>query len=859
MRLCAVLAIVLIAPLGTNAPAAPQAVEIAAPTSGNGTPQALGDEPREAPIEPPLPAEIPLREFLVLPRVDLPGRRVLHQDPIDAALAAGQWRSPAAGEGVVSAEGDTVTWQVAVADPKGRLMGPYAAGGYAVATVASPAPRRMLLMAGRCVAVWKDGAWLPGDVYGSGSIGMPVSLNEGENTLLFQLARPGFTAKLVEPPAPIALEPRDATLPDLVAGEEQTAWTAIPIVNATDRPLVDAELRISLAGKRLREVLPRIEAMSVAKVPIRLLGVRPEGEAGAELKLALHPRSVTTGGVSPDPAAEATLKLAVRKPTERRVCTLVSRVDGSVQAYSLVPATEPSDESGVVLALHDLGIDHAAFAKNFTPKPWAHVVVPQNRRPVGFVWEDWGARDAMEALADARRQLPNNARRVCLLGHGYGGYGARRLAMRMPDQFAALATVGAPLDFVHTPELGDDGTTAPPVVDLLERGSRARSTARLLPNLTPVATLAWHGADDKRTPLADARFVRARLGAFHADFRYRELPGAGHWWGKETVDSPEIDAFFQSRRTAEPKDIEQIDFTTAHPAEASRRHWVTIEQQVTAYQVSRVVLTQDTNNASFRGRTVNVRRLGIDLDHLSSPREVAVTLDDTKTLKIKPTGKRLWLERDAEGQWAKAGRSDVDEKTASRGGLLKSALNNRAVLVYGTRGTDEENAWAMAKARYDAMTFWRRGNGALEVLPDTLFQPQSAPNRNVVLYGNAKTNAAWPSVLSTSPVQLRSDRVDVGLKGAVRPEMGDGLALVMVRPRQGSTVASVAVVGGTGIRGMRMTDRLRYFTPGVVFPDLMILGERTLLEGSSDLRAAGYFGHDWNVGGGEILWRDLAL
>ncbi len=83
---------------------------------------------------------------------------------------------------------------------------------------------------------------------------------------------------------------------------------------------------------------------------------------------------------------------------------------------------------------------------------------------------------------------------------------------------------------------------------------------------------------------------------------------------------------------------------------------------------------------------------------------------------------KLWLSRRA-AKWEVAGRPPAALKGPHRSGLFKDAFKNRAVLVYGTHGSGEENAWAEAKARYDAEIFWYQGNGSLEVISDTDFVP----------------------------------------------------------------------------------------------------------------------------------------
>ena len=102
--------------------------------------------------------------------------------------------------------------------------------------------------------------------------------------------------------------------------------------------------------------------------------------------------------------------------------------------------------------------------------------------------------------------------------------------------------------------------------------------------------------------------------------------------------------------------------------------------------------------------------------------------------------------------------------------------------VYATKGTAAENAWAYAKARFDAETWWYRGNGAVDVVPDAGFDAAKEPDRGVVLYGNADNNSAWSALLARSPVQVRRGVVQIG--GHQLP--GEDLACLLCRPRPGS-------------------------------------------------------------------------
>src|SRR6185369_10199965 len=117
-----------------------------------------------------------------------------------------------------------------------------------------------------------------------------------------------------------------------------------------------------------------------------------------------------------------------------------------------------------------------------------------------------------------------------------------------------------------------------------------------------------------------------------------------------------------------------------------------------------------------------------------------------------------------DGKWTAAEKLPAIQKTLARSGPFKQAFNHRMMFVYGTAGSAEENAWAFAKARFDAETFWYRGNGSVDVIADSEFDSRDAANRDrsVILYGNADTNSTWDMLLHDSPVQVKRDAITIG-------------------------------------------------------------------------------------------------
>ena len=311
--------------------------------------------------------------------------------------------------------------------------------------------------------------------------------------------------------------------------------------------------------------------------------------------------------------------------------------------------------------------------------------------------------------------------------------------------------------------------------------------------------------------------------------------------------------YFARHKIPDRESLRAVHFTTANPGLSASSHWVAIEAQQRDLAPSTVDAGWDPHGRHFTAATENVARLAFDLAHVKPGLPLTATLDGQKLTNLTVTAgqPKLWFTR-AEGIWAPGPRPDPAWKGPHRYGPFKEAFQHRMLFVYGTRGTPEENAWALAKARFDAEMFWYRGNGSIDVVPDAAFDPSQERNRGVILYGHADSHASWKSLLGESPVQVGRGWLRIG----ARELRADDLACLFLRPRPGSDVASVGVVSGTGAVGLRLTDRVPYFTSGVALPDCTVMGPEALAAGAEGARAAGFFGPDWSVDRGEFHWRD---
>jgi hypothetical protein len=409
-----------------------------------------------------------------------------------------------------------------------------------------------------------------------------------------------------------------------------------------------------------------------------------------------------------------------------------------------------------------------------------------------------------------------------------------------PDRFAVIAPSAGWRDF-FTYGGTRRGSDKDPIREILDRALNTSDSSLLTRNHAQHAVYILHGAKDATVPVSEGRAMRDALAPFHEDFRYHEEPKATHWWGNACVDWPPFFELF-SRRT-NPRKREKVDFTSVSPGIAGTCYGVTIEQQVKPFAVSRVRAIPSDRESQIRVTTENVARLSVDCRVLGLDAGAALTIDGQRIPAVKSSGARIAHVVRGEAGWERLREPLIGEKSSRRSGPFKDAFRNRFLYVVGTKGTPEENAWALARARYDAETFWVRGNGSVDIALDKDFDPGKERDRSVILLGNADTNAAWKPLLGKSPLQITRDSIRIGDKSLD----GSRLGAHFVRPRPGSDVACVAVIGGTGLEGMRLTLRMPIFVSGVAYPDWCVVGPSAEAPGGYGFVAAGFFANDWSV------------
>jgi poly(3-hydroxybutyrate) depolymerase len=819
---------------------------------------------------------IAITEALVIDGVVRSSRAGVFSDALLAIRARGEWKMPAEGDEITLPDGSKKAWRAVKADASGTIAIP--AGGYGVARVSMPAERVMMLEAVGHSMVYVNGEPRTGDVYSLGFVRIPVLLRAGENELLFLGGRGPVRASLAPPKSDAMIDLADSTLPDLVEGEAGDLLAAVLVVNATNEWANNLAIvtRPATGTRRLERVtdLPRLAPLSVRKCRIVLSRPDAFGDAPVDYDIRIQ-RGREAGARALDVGA---LRLDGRLSQQAHRRTFVSTIDDSVQWFALVPpANKPEEDADLaaVLSLHGASVDALAHARSYAAKDWAYIIAPTNRRTFGFDWEDWGRidameafkqiipgpsetygaweevsrQDAMEALGQTQRSFRIDPSRVYVTGHSMGGHGAWHLATTYPDRFAAVGPSAGWISFATYGGLPEATT---PLERMLARAGNGSDTLALIRNLEDLGVYILHGDADESVPVNQAERMRDELAKFHHDVRTHIQKGAAHWWdasdepGVDCVDWSDMFEFF-SRRTLPPVEARRTArFTTMNPSVSDRHRWASIFAQERWLEPSTFDLRHDPGANRITGTTSNVSILSLDISRISPSESLTITLDGQTLPKLGENAdrSRAYCEK-RDGAWTLIPRPAENIKGPDRAGPFKQAFRRRFSFVYGTAGTPEENARLFAKARYDAETFWYRGNGSVELVSDDIFSNIGADfrDRSVILFGNADTNRAWDLLLRDSPIQVRRGSVTIG----EREFRGDNLACLFIRPRPEGPRALVGVVACTGAAGEIVAERLPYLRSGSSYPDFTLISSEMFNQGSGGLLGAGFFGGDWSL------------
>jgi predicted peptidase len=774
------------------------------------------------------------------------GREALYTDELAYKLYTNTLRTPMDGENFGKDDkGQAMIWKAVTADSANRLFlrgqgrGGFGRSGYIYLTYNSEKNQAALLNIKGNSTTYFNGAPHTGDPYSSDWLYIPVNLKKGLNE--FFVRGTFIVADLLFPAKEIFLNTEDATLPFIVAGADNKELTgAVVLINTSQKESRGLKIKSSIGGKEMTTDVPAVPSMSTRKISFNFDGTGINGKGKYDCQLSL---SDSKGKL----IDKTKISIESVNATEQYSNTFVSAIDGSLQYYAVTPqSTYAKENSALFLSVHGAGVEAIGQARAYKPKDWGNLVAATNRRPRGFNWEDWGRIDALEVLAIAKQKFKPNPEQIYLTGHSMGGHGTWFLGATYPDKWAAIAAcAGYPTlkGYGSADGLIPDSAGSAMEKMLLRSGNQS-DVIKLAQNYKPLGVYVFHGDDDRTVSVNYARQMRKILGEFHPDLSYYEYPGGGHWFGDQSVDWKPIFDFFKWHALAVDSAVNNIDFITANPGISSSFRWAGIQQQQFPLEYTRIQLKRNKTDRTITGSTENVRLLKLQLNDFGENVPVKILLDGSDAVSYTTLNRAdsIYLLKDA-GKWTIVPKPSLSQKGPHRYGTFKDAFNHRMIFVYGTSGNKEENEWSFNKARYDAETWYYRGNGAVDIISDKEFSLAKYKDRGVILFGNKSINSAWKILLSECPIQVERNKITAGSKQWT----GDDLAAYFVWPIPGSSIASVGVISGSGIKGMKAANANQYFAGASGFPDFMIFHLDMLQTGAPAVKFAGFFDNNWKL------------
>jgi fermentation-respiration switch protein FrsA (DUF1100 family) len=781
------------------------------------------------------------------------------------------WHRTKSENGKVKVKGDSVNWDF-IQD----LYGGAGVNGisYAYGEFENHGEKRALVIA-KGVSFRLNGKGFTGDPYSSGYVRVPVLLKDGKNRVLVGIGGAGeqeFTFKIIPVPCPVMGIYKDATVPDIIYNEDLNSWMAIPIMNTTQNPIDNAKIIIGDNKLiQLTETNPgKITALCIKKIPVplKLTSIIKESIPGDTIRVSVkvsYENYIDSGYI----------KLRVRKPSQTRKETFISAIDSSVQYYAVLPPVnfDSQKDYSLILTLHGASVEAIGQADAYSPKDWAFVVAPTNRRPFGFDWQDWGRLDALEVLEIVKKKYPIDENRIYLAGHSMGGHGTWHIGLAHSDLFAAIAPSAGWSSFqVYFPWSLQKSLffAQPDQLAIRDKVLREDNPLAFIENgrNLPIYILQG-GADDNVPPIHArlfAKYLEADAKFRNAEFIYKEVPGVGHWWDNDTlpgvacVDYPEMMTFLKNHiRNPYPK---QIHFKTSDLAQNNRYYWATIDQLDKLYEDG--VIDAKVDNYEITIQAVNIHQFTLDLNEQLFPPllfppaagkeskaggKISFLINNQKlNYAVRTLPHTITFLQETSGRWViTSGVKPIISgiKRNDSYGPIKQAYFSPFVLVYGTKGDSAMTDMLLHQARMQAMTWWIRANGRVDIVPDTEVTQAMIDKYNLILFGNAQTNVLTARIQNKLPIKIIDGQVRLNIS-SIKPLYGD-LGIIFLYPNPLNTQKFVLLYEGTTEMGQKLSDRFGTLYSGAGLPDFLILGEKVRQKGWGGAKAAGFFSNQWQL------------
>ncbi|MDI6840060.1 MAG: prolyl oligopeptidase family serine peptidase [bacterium] len=762
-------------------------------------------------------------------------------------------------------QGGKVFWKSTEADSLGRVILEYKdvwwdtlqdiygiagvlSASYAWSKFQNNGDKRALAIVNGVGSFRLNGKVYPGNPYGDKYMVTPVLLKDRDNEIFVTVSGFGdeqFSFKFIPVASPLVII-HDATLPDIIEGELLSSWVGVSLLNTTENRLNNVEVRIggSEYFKLNKKEINNIQPLCIKKVPLKVELIC----AISELKEVWLPIKVIWEG---EKICEDSLKLRVRSNNESYKITFISKIDNSVQYFAILPPLnfDKDRKYALILTLHGAGVEAHGQVDAYTPKDWAFIVAPTNRRPFGFDWHDWGRLDALEVLNEVKARFPIDENRVYLTGHSMGGHGAWHIGTVQPDLFSAIApSAGWSYLQLYVPWTLQKSELFSHPSQLAPRDMVIREDVVpvFLENALNLPIFVLQGGADNNVPPVQARILVSYLKEIGYPVHYMEVPGKGHWWDESTtpgidcVDHSELIGFLKNRkRTPYPK---HVIFKLTDIGLNNQCYWVRIDEQELLYHDSRI--EANVKNDSVWVFTENIKAFTVNLVPELVPVGKINFVVDGRVLHFN------FKSTCAVSFYKQRGRFTFGEtrynglyKTLQLYGPMKQAYFTPFVLVYGTIGDSTLNHISYHNAWLQAWMWWHRANGFVELLPDTEITDVMIKEYNLILFGGPEVNSITKRINSSLPIRIKDNSVWLG-KDRLQQK---SLALQEIYPNPLNPNKFVILYAGTNIGGEKLSCFFSTFYSGAGIPDFVIYDHSVQKKGWAGVVTAGFFNQHWQL------------
>lgn len=533
----------------------------------------------------------------------------------------------------------------------------------------------------------------------------------------------------------------------------------------------------------------------------------------------------------------------------------VSRIDGSVQPYGLVIPTSYSPTSGnrhrLDIWFHGRGetLSELNFIQGrrtqvgqFAPLDTI-VLHPYGRYSNAFKFA--GEVDVLEALENVQQRYRIDEDRVSVRGFSMGGAACWQFAVHYPDRWFA-ANPGA--GFSETPEflrVFQNEKLDPPSYQ--RQLWHMYDCTDYAVNLSLCPTVAYSGEIDKQKQAAD--MMQQALAREGIDLVHIIGPQTAHKYHPQAAIEVEgLMAKLADRgRNPLPR---HVHFTT-YTLKYNRAGWITIDALGEHWQPARVD-GEITQGGKIHLETKNITALSIHIPTGRFPHDPVhpSVLDlDGQTVQDLPAPRsdRSWdcpLVRDGDiwrvGQPSAAGLV----KRHNLQGPIDDAFMDSFIFVRPT-GKSQHAAietWVQSEMAR-AIEHWRRHfRGEARVKDDLSVTEEDIAGANLVLWGDASSNAVLKRIHDRLPIRLDETSVAVGSeKFAAQHHVP-----ILVYPNPLNSARYVVLNSGFTFREYDYLNNARQ-TPKL--PDWAIIDVRTPpnARGPGQVAAADFFDESWQL------------